>query len=411
MRGKNQKAVATVPKIKSWINQESQCSQMSSGLYFPLEMQIGSNLPLTQFACDVPPYALDLIFQFFTTLGGAMYPITLCLSFDVKSLMWIEHLAVDPLYCNSVLWMVQSYFDWMRGCGTSHVQMQHASETLNLLQYRLSDNRLAVSEVTISVVMSLVMMNALMGDVAVARKHMLGLWEMVGLRGGVGTFGNGQIRVKVCRADLTVALLTGNKPLFFSEGVSWEPYIAKSQNTPLPPPFAALDSKLSHIWADLREFSRSANLAFQTGQKMDCTLFQEVLVSVQYRLQLLEMVTGPLDEAMQVGMLAFNTDIFLQMQGLEIRFGRLSSRIRDSLLGLNDTFLLTFKLWLLFAAQMCIGFGTEELWLKRDISETLEALCLTSWKATRDILKDYLWIDVLHDGGGRKTFHAAISGS
>jgi hypothetical protein len=87
------------------------------------------------------------------------------------------------------------------------------------------------------------------------------------------------------RADLTIAMFTDSKPKFFRDDISWGPYIAKGQKTSLeslPRHFAGLDMKLSNIWADLREFTKSANLAFQTGQKMDGVLFQEILISVQY---------------------------------------------------------------------------------------------------------------------------------
>jgi hypothetical protein len=111
------------------------------------------------------------------------------------------------------------------------------------------------------------------------------------------------------RADLTLALRTGKKPMLFSDAISWEPYIATLHDTSHESPpknFPGLDTKLRYVWADLREFTRSANLAFQTGQKMDCVLLQEILVSVLYRLQLLHVNAGSPDEAIHVGMLAFS---------------------------------------------------------------------------------------------------------
>jgi hypothetical protein len=213
-----------------------------------------------------------------------------------------------------------------------------------------------------------------------------------------------------------MAMLTDSKPLFFSDGISWEPYIATAQNTShssLPKHFAGLDMKLYYIWADLLEFTRSANLAFQTGQKMDGILFQEILVSIQYRLLLLDVNTGSLDETIYVGMLAFATNVFLQMQGLAIRFEKLSTQLRDCILGLQDReddSVIEFKLWLLFAAQMSIA-ENEDSWLRHEMRKTLEALSLTSWKSMRDRLKGYLWIGVLHDKGGKNAFADATTGS
>jgi hypothetical protein len=69
MRGKNRRKRPTdALKMRSWINQESSFYHQSNpedgpGLSFPLPMQIGSSLPLSIFAYDMPPYALDLIFK------------------------------------------------------------------------------------------------------------------------------------------------------------------------------------------------------------------------------------------------------------------------------------------------------------------------------------------------------------
>lgn len=70
MRGKNRrKRASDFPKLRSWINQEtSQDPQLESAAvpvpYFPLPMQMGSDLALTQtIAYDMPPDELDLVFK------------------------------------------------------------------------------------------------------------------------------------------------------------------------------------------------------------------------------------------------------------------------------------------------------------------------------------------------------------
>ncbi|TVY26283.1 hypothetical protein LHYA1_G005806 [Lachnellula hyalina] len=415
MRDKNRrKPPADASKLKSWINEESsQTSVALSDLYFPLPVHIGSGMPLTQLACDMPPYALDLVYKFFTVLLQQMYPIELCLSFDLQHSVWIQYLALDPLYCHSLLWTTQTYFDWLNGSGVSPIQIQHAHQTLVGLRERLTlDAELATSDATIVVVVSLIMMNAFVGDYKSARKHVRGLHKMVEMRGGVRAFGgNTQIQLKMCRADLAMAIFTNRKPLFFSDGICWEPYIAKNTSRKtLPPHMAALDSNLLHIWADLREFTRSANLAFQTGQKIDCVLFQEILVSVQYRLLLLDVSAGSLDEVVLVGMLAFATNIFLQMQGLGMRFDNLSARLRgcvSGLQGLGDDATAELKLWLLFVAWMPGGASKQNSWIGAELKKTLGILALTKWEVVRDRLKRYLWIDVLHDKGGKDAFKNA----
>lgn len=202
--------------------------------------------------------------------------------------------------------------------------------------------------------------------------------------------------------------------MFLSSDLSWDPYITNEQDAScksLPKAFSVLDVKLCYIWADLQEFSRSANLAFQTGQKMDCILFTEILISVQYRLMFLDIAPESTDKAIYVGMLAFSTNIFLRMKDLAIPLHNVSAHLRDSIIGpvLMGDATLEFKLWLLFVARICVVTENESPWLQPEMKKTLEALNLASWKAAKERLKRYLWIDVVHDNDGRKAYEEATT--
>jgi hypothetical protein len=127
--------------------------------------------------------------------------------FDLKSSVWIQYLTVDALYCHAVLWMTQAYFDCLSDSGPSYNQIQHAHRTLVLLQQRLDDSQLSTSDTTICVVVSLTMMTAFMGDHDAARRHMIGLYKMVELRGGIMAFtDHGLLQVKICRCVETSVL-------------------------------------------------------------------------------------------------------------------------------------------------------------------------------------------------------------
>jgi hypothetical protein len=120
--------------------------------------------------------------------------------FDLKSSVWIEYLTVDALYCHAVLWLTQAYFDWLAGSGPSYIQIKHSHQTLVLLRQRLADGRLSTSDTTICVVVSMIMMTAFMGDYEAAKRHMIGLYKMVELRGGITAFtDHGLLQVKICR--------------------------------------------------------------------------------------------------------------------------------------------------------------------------------------------------------------------
>ena len=87
------------------------------------------------------------------------------------------------------------------GDGTSYAQIKHAQEAWVMLQRRIYDPVLAISDITILVVACYAMITALVSsEPESSRKHMTGLYKMVELRGGVRAFkNNDQLRVKLCR--------------------------------------------------------------------------------------------------------------------------------------------------------------------------------------------------------------------
>lgn len=82
--------------------------------------------------------------------------------------------------------------------------------------------------------------------------------------------------------------VTGEKPLLFgADSLVWKLYLvdpAKALVILGRTLVNAADIRVVNVWLDLRDFTVSVNLAHQTGRKIAPVLFQEVLISVQYRL-------------------------------------------------------------------------------------------------------------------------------
>lgn len=78
---------------------------------------------------------------------------------------------------------------------------QILGKVLQLLQRRLDDHGAAVSDTTLLVVSSLIMLEHDAGHGEVAKKHMAGLHKMVVLRGGIKSLTHSHCRMqrKVCR--------------------------------------------------------------------------------------------------------------------------------------------------------------------------------------------------------------------
>lgn len=113
---------------------------------------------------------------------------------------WVEYLALDRAYVQSVLFTTHAFFDCMRGARLGIATMRHLSNSLTLLRENLLRHDLATSDPTIAVVLSLAMAADVLGDVETAGKHVEGMFQLVKLRGGITALkDNKQLQAKVCR--------------------------------------------------------------------------------------------------------------------------------------------------------------------------------------------------------------------
>ncbi|KAK3904890.1 hypothetical protein C8A05DRAFT_42094 [Staphylotrichum tortipilum] len=403
MRGKNRKH----PKrrgnalVGSWINDEPPDAVQSSPECAPTQFippRVGHDLSHVPFVEEMNPHTLELIFKFFTVLKRAMYPVEACV--QPSDGQWVEYLAYDRAYLSSTLCTTQSFFDYVRNATLSEKAVYHLNNTLQTLRENLADPYFATSDSTISTVLTLVILADVIDDRNAAKRHAQGLYQLVQLRGGIAALRhNRELQVKVLRADLGVAINAGSKPFFFSDGFSWEPYLiprttVPSPNTPppanpttnpsTPPTFPILitDPRLLNILHDLQEFSLAANLASQTGCSIPAPLFHETLVSVQYRLLALRDEDDFDDDSdhthrmdasparlLRLGMLAFSTTTFLQIQQLPLRYADLARRMRGCVRRLGRVGEASLSqeearlaLWFLFVATVSVlgGEGDEE---------------------------------------------------
>ncbi|KXX77080.1 hypothetical protein MMYC01_206332 [Madurella mycetomatis] len=460
MRGKNRKSHSLHDKVAvgSWINgrqglELGQPTAADQGI----PRRVGNDMTHIPFADEMKPYMQDLAFKWFTILKNAMYPIEACV--QPSNRQWVEYLAYDRAYVHSVLFAAQGFFDYVREARFGNVTMRHLTSALNMLRQNLLSKDLATSDSTISTVLTLTLMADILGDTDAARQHIQGLYQMVSLRGGIRSLGyNSELQSKVLRADLGIAISTGSKPLFFASGFSWDSYLAprdaagssssshRNNISSINTPFPALtsDLRLLNTAADLQQFSVSANLAFQTGLKMPADAFHEILVSVQYRLLALQ---HEHDEALsslslssslpssskhkcrgeqekkeerqaetllRLGMLAFTTTTFLQIQELPMRYPDLAARMRRAVNDMADRGkaeggeeMRRLELWFLFVARISVVGGVEdEEMLARAAKEALKVLGLmgigsgAGWREVRDVLKGYMWIDWVHSARG-----------
>lgn len=206
--------------------------------------------------------------------------------------------------------------------------------------------------------------------------------------------------------------MSGSKPLFFADTITWKAYLINSQRAPKITPVHSVcenpDIRLVNVWLDLREFTMAVNLAHQTQREISSDLFQEALISVQYRLLHLSYNAHDNHETLRAAMLAFSSIVLFETPDLTEPRRHLVinlQRILQSIQGDTDTKWLKITLWLVFIYRAS-GLGSpddswlDDLWLKTTLS-----LGLTTWTETRELIKGFLWLDAVHDEAGKLYFN------
>jgi hypothetical protein len=218
------------------------------------------------------------------------------------------------------------------------------------------------------------------------------------------------------RADLCIALCFGCKPIFFQDGLSWDPYIAtrgliRRRRLVVVDQVSkfiqTLDERVANVMKDLHEFSLIANVAYQTERKIDPSTFNEIMVSIMYRLLHLTFEIEPVNEVIRVGMITFATTIFLQWNISSQRYEYMVNLFRGALLKARASAIdlpPPIQLWLLFTWGLFTGTKFDGDWYTSWLCEVIELVQVRTWDEARKVLKSVVWIDFLHDPHGKRIF-------
>ncbi|KAI0380590.1 hypothetical protein F5Y04DRAFT_257035 [Hypomontagnella monticulosa] len=412
MRGKNRKKLP--PKPPSWINgiQGYEEDHMNRGHSFPIPNKVGGELSLTHFSSKISPATFDAIRK----LKHAMSPLDVGLPSTRNDVSWFEPIQNDVACLHFTIFIAKTYQDIVRGQKESQTALAHFIKSLGILQRRIAsaNHELSTSNSTILVVAGLAMAATALGDLDAAVNHLKGLHEMVALRGGISALLNErQLQAKILRVDLEVALATGSRPLFFSDGVSWGTYIAIRRRIPsgggdpkdsafptdLENFFHGLDTRLQWIWDDMSELVRSLHIATLCKLGIDSDLYQEAMVSIHYRLLNLYFDINDTNESVRLALLGLASTLFLQWRGAKTRYEYLARRYRNALSRLTlggISMPPQLSLWLYIIGVILIFDDDEKTGFQRSLKESLSSMEIKSWDETKLSLKSVLWADVLN---------------
>ncbi|KFY91349.1 hypothetical protein V498_05514 [Pseudogymnoascus sp. VKM F-4517 (FW-2822)] len=423
-------------KMRSWISPNRELGSLkldmsdkaptpASTLSISSPRRIGSDFSGLQLPIGIEPHMIQELVKLIDINKYGVYPYEICLHVHPVERGWFPYMISDLCCLHSMMFLIRAFTE-----GGFHAQLSrraclHYAKTLQLLQARLNEFDLtaAISDTTIMVVFLLASVAELMEDYATVGSHIKGLEKIVHLRGGVQALNtHNNMQAKVCRADLSYALLSGQQPRFFRDEIQWSCFIANRgliQCSHQPHDAyvhafleATVDKRLHNALRDLHTFSCISNLAYETTRKLSPDIYNEMMTSILYRLTNLSFESDPLQEALRVGLLAVSSTIFMQRQFAEHPYDHLLNLQLKSLLKLReftDTDIpVPIVLWLTILLHALESNGASPDWLSAWLDEVIFCAGIKSWHQAHSILRSMVWVNFVHDRCGMRVFEAAM---
>ncbi|KAM0245964.1 hypothetical protein ACHAQJ_010399 [Trichoderma viride] len=389
------------------------------------------DLTLFNFASKLNDSSRTLLYRYFTTVKETMYPANWCVESDNFNLRFFRWLFEAESYLQSILFGVSAFQDILSIGSAKSMKIPvnfspmtrlYMGKTIHLLQEQIQDCRMQLHDSTVAVIISLAMIADAVGDTTACKTHVDGLKQIVNARGGLRSFrSNRHIQMKICRfasIDLGRSLKSGSQSDFFMDDLSWDSHFDKvfpeqsipEPDAPLPTVkmlHKTISQKLFTVLLDMQRFSQLVNTFVNSQNKLQIDFFQETMLSIQYRLLYLSYSfdTQFLDEAVRIGLLAYQAFIFLYIPGSNSRYDFLAKRFHYIIYRLDDSTIeaANFKLWMLFIGSF-VSFDIGE----HSLGAMIAQLTVDSdWALVRSRLKDIMWIDAVHDVCGKAVFEAA----
>ena len=176
-----------------------------------------------------------------------------------------------------------------------------------------------------------------------------------------------------------------------------------SEHCPLNIVSAVNDERLVAVFRDLQHFCRLMNAASLCADRLRDTEFQEIVVSVQYRLLSLQGETSTdLSECLRLSMLVFLTTAF-QVPETKSSYPHLAHRLQHSLMILKAEPVARYiVMWMLVMVAVSIYRGDEPWLVEKWKMSVPQAL---PWRDARKRLQEIMWINAIHDRPGECAYN------
>jgi hypothetical protein len=175
--------------------------------------------------------------------------------------------------------------------------------------------------------------------------------------------------------------------------------------------YQGLDMRLRFIWDDLGECCRSVKIATQCGLDIDKEIYEDLMLSVHYRLLHVRFTPGTNNALMQLGLNTFASSIFLQRRGQHISYKFLHDQFKGQL-SLQDIVRHDIPpsvlLWLCTIYATVLSGEDDIDWLHPIVAELLRRQELASWAEINVLLKSVLWVDELNEVASKQIVESIL---
>ncbi|KAF5644140.1 short chain dehydrogenase reductase [Fusarium sp. NRRL 25303] len=222
-----------------------------------------------------------------------------------------------------------------------------------------------------------------------AETHMAGLKKIADLRGGLENLEDDVIAVKICRTDILFAMQQGGHPLFHRNHIHHVKRSLAYKGFNLQPESDAysgqLDSTLQEAFSDAMGLCRLLN-KHQDAKPLDLLEFQEVLVSICYRLlQFRTIGQSRLKQDTQstyhIGLCLFMTSVYFNnTQDRIARQGLIKTIVKEAIESKFSQHEDDFKFWLLILGGISVSLPDGREWFVEKLREQASLLGIMTWE-------------------------------
>lgn len=174
-----------------------------------------------------------------------------------------------------------------------------------------------------------------------------------------------------------------------------------------------LDTRLNNTFRDLHAFSCISNVAYRTTGKLSPEMYNEMMISILYRLTNLSFEDNNLQETIRIGLLVFSTTLFMLRHFMEQPYDHLLNlfdNVLSSIREARDARLPeSIEFWLvIFSHVVSVSEYPSTDWRSLWLDETILNMGINSWAQACEVLRTVMWVDFIHTRPGRQAFETAM---